>query len=97
MLKCNNNFEKLESEFNNLIEIMDIDGIRDDANNEFSKIIAEKNYEKYLEKSNVKNKLIKEFASRYLQIGDYPNRVLMQMQSNSELLDKIREKYFPKI
>ncbi|MCJ0581454.1 hypothetical protein MMJ59_11220, partial [Enterococcus cecorum] len=73
------------------------DGIRDDANKEFLKIIAEKNYEKYLEKSNVKNKLIKEFASRHLQIGDYPKRVLMQMQSNSELLDKIREKYFSNI
>ena len=97
MLKCNDNFEKLESEFNNLIESMDIDGIRDDANKEFLKIIAEKNYEKYLEKSNVKNKLIKEFASRHLQIGDYPKRVLMQMQSNSELLDKIREKYFSNI
>lgn len=73
---------------------MNIEQIREEAKNEFSKIVIEKNYDKYLEKTNVKNKLIMEFAPKYLQIGDYPNRVLMQIQSNTELLERIRQEYF---
>lgn len=66
----------------------------DAASSNFLKIIVEKNYDKYLEKTNVKNKLIMEFAPKYLQIGDHPNRVLMQIQSNAELLERIKKEYF---
>ncbi|ENZ6557991.1 DUF4435 domain-containing protein [Enterococcus faecium] len=94
MLVNKKNFENLKSEFENLINSMNIEQIREEAKNEFSKIVIEKNYDKYLEKTNVKNKLIMEFAPKYLQIGDYPNRVLMQIQSNTELLERIRQEYF---
>lgn len=94
MLVTKKDFENLKSEFENLINSMNIGQIRTEAKNDFSNIITERNYDKYLEKTNVKNKLIMEFAPRYLKIGDYPNRVLMQIQSNTELLERIKQEYF---
>ena len=84
--------EILKSQLSDKIDKCDIDTLYDDKMIEINKMINEKNYESAIKFVDFKKFLLNNLAVKLIKY--YPDFVMKELAQNSELREKIREKYF---
>ena len=84
--------EILKSQLSDKIDKCDIDTLYNDKMIEINKMINEKNYESAIKFVDFKKFLLNNLAGKLIKY--YPDFVMKELAQNSELREKIREKYF---
>ena len=96
LLKSKKSIELLTEELESVIATMAISDVYTEIQEKFLKIVEEKNYEQYLEYSNVKGKLFS-FANNHLGTKKFEDKVLLQLRNDDEFREEYRKKYFKEI